>query len=225
MTDIIIRPYRPQDQTALEEITYRTGFQGEDLTGKGFFDDKRLFFLIFIYYYPRYEPQHCFVAVDTRTRTDAVVGFICGTPDTARQRARFLKKVVPRIALRTLLYTVWRYPRTFKALLGMLRLWREVEDGESTAAIQAAYPAHLHIDLLAEYQSMGVGTRLMRHFEAHMQGLNVAGIHLQTSNRNRKAVPFYHKMGFELIKETPVQSHPVFDHLSLLTFAKKLNRE
>jgi ribosomal protein S18 acetylase RimI-like enzyme len=207
----------------MEEITYRTGYQGEDLTGKGFFDDKRLFFLIFIYYYPRYEPQHCFVAVDTRT--DAVVGFICGTPDTVRQRARFLKKVVPRIALRALLYTTWRYPRTLKTLLGMLKLWREIKDDESAATIQAAYPAHLHIDLHAEYQSMGVGTRLMRHFEAHMRGLNVEGIHLQTSDRNRKAVPFYHKMGFALIKETPVQSHPAFDHLSLLTFAKTLNRE
>jgi len=223
VTDIIIRPYQPQDQAALEEITYRTGYQGEDLTGRGFFDDQRLFFLIFIYYYPRYEPQHCFVAVDTRT--DAVVGFICGTPDTARQRARFQKKIVPRIALRALLYTTWRYPRTFKALMGMLRLWREVEDRESAAAIPADYPAHLHIDLLAEYQSMGIGTHLMRRFEAHMSSLDVAGIHLQTSNYNHKAVPFYHKMGFELIKETPVQSHPAFDNLSLLTFAKKLKRE
>lgn len=225
MTDISIRPYRPQDQAALEEITYRTGFQGEDLTGRNFFDDRRLFFLIFIYYYPRYEPQHCFVAVDTRTRTDAVVGFICGTPDTAAQRARFQKKVVPRIALRALLYTVWRYPRTFIALLGMLRLWRELEDGESAAAIQAEYPAHLHIDLLAEYQSMGVGTRLMGRFEAHMSSLNVEGIHLQTSNHNRKAVPFYAKMGFELINQTPVESHPAFDHLLLLTFAKKLKQK
>ncbi|MEA3351077.1 MAG: hypothetical protein U9Q82_10680 [Chloroflexota bacterium] len=30
MTDIRIRPYRPADEAAIETITYRTGFNGED---------------------------------------------------------------------------------------------------------------------------------------------------------------------------------------------------
>jgi len=50
MAKVIIRNYRRRDRAAVEEITYRTGYQGEDLTGRGFFDDKRLLFLMFIDY-------------------------------------------------------------------------------------------------------------------------------------------------------------------------------
>lgn len=222
MPNIIIRNYRSEDEAAVEEITFRTGYRGEDLTGRRYFDDKRLFFLIFIYYYMRYEPQHCFVAVENDN--EAVVGFICGTPDTAAQQARFVQKMVPRIAFRTFLYTVWRYPRTFRTLIRMLKMWREIDYGETTAALLSEYPAHLHIDLLPEYQGRGLGTRLMRRFEEHMQSLNVQGIHLGTTNHNRKAVPFYRKLGFQVVQAFQDESNPATDELVHLTFAKKLSR-
>jgi ribosomal protein S18 acetylase RimI-like enzyme len=221
MSEIVIRRYEKEDEAAVEEITFRTGFQGEDLTGRGYFDDKRLFFLIFIYYYARYEPEHFFVAVDTTDST--VVGFICGTPDTVSQRAHFLRTMTPRIALRAFLVTVWRYPRTFKTLLGFIRTARDLNIGSTSVPIDDEYPAHLHIDLLPEYQSQGIGTRLMARFETHMRGQHVAGIHLGTTNRNHKAVPFYRKMGFEVVKEVRARSHPAGDGLILLTFAKKLS--
>jgi len=41
---------------------------------------------IFIFYYTKYEPEHCFVAVDSPTNT--VVGFIVRTPDTSTQTTR-----------------------------------------------------------------------------------------------------------------------------------------
>ena len=46
MADIIIRNYRWKDEAAIEDITYKTGFKGEDLTGRDFFDDRRLFFML-----------------------------------------------------------------------------------------------------------------------------------------------------------------------------------
>jgi ribosomal protein S18 acetylase RimI-like enzyme len=221
MHSTTIRKYRKTDEAAVQKITFRTGFQGEDLTGRGFFDDARLFFLVFIYYYARYEPEHFFVAVDDNT--DRAVGFICGTPDSALQETRFRKTVVPQIALRTFLFTSWRYPRTFGRVLGYLRRMGSVEDTEKAAALWADYPAHLHIDLLPEYQSMGIGTRLMRRLEKHMIGLNVRGLHLKTTNHNRKAVPFYKKMGFSIVDETRMDDHPMLEDLLLLTFAKKLS--
>lgn len=217
---IIIRSYRPEDEAAVEEITYRTGFKGEDLTDRGFIDDQRLCFLISIYYYVRYEPEHFFVAVDTRN--DAVVGFIGGTTDTAAQKKRFAKRIIPRVVLRTFLITTWRYPQSFGTLLKMTRMLDSLGDRETAAAIESEYPAHLHINLLPEYQGQGLGTRLMHHFEGHLIGQGARGVHLGTSNHNRKAVPFYKKMGFVLVSETVVKSHPVLDDLKLLTFAKKL---
>jgi len=220
VADIIIRNYRREDEPAVEDITYRTGFKGEDLTGRDFFDDRRLFFMFFICYYTRYEPEHFFVALDTSN--DHVVGFICGATDTAAQEKSFGRKMIPRIIARIFLYTTWRYPRTFKTLLGMMRGMGGLEDKGTTAAVRSDYPAHLHINLLPEYQHAGLGTRLMSHFEGHLIRQGVTGVHLQTTNHNYKAVPFYKKMGYAIVHETAAKSHPVFDNLTLITFAKRL---
>jgi ribosomal protein S18 acetylase RimI-like enzyme len=63
----------------------------------------------------------------------------------------------------------------------------------------------------------------MQRFERHMVQQNVGGLHLKTTNHNRKAVPFYKKMGFTIIEETRAASHPILEDLVLLTFAKKLS--
>ena len=47
MADVIIRGFQPSDEAAVQEITFKTGFKGRDLTGRNYFDDSRLFFLIF----------------------------------------------------------------------------------------------------------------------------------------------------------------------------------
>jgi hypothetical protein len=47
MMEYLIRNFRPEDDNTIEEITYRTGYLGEDLTGKDYIDDKRLLYLIF----------------------------------------------------------------------------------------------------------------------------------------------------------------------------------
>jgi len=68
MPVVTVRPYQEQDRVAIEEIVYRTGYNGEDLTRRHYIDDKRLFFLIFAAYYVWYESEHCFVAVSTATK-------------------------------------------------------------------------------------------------------------------------------------------------------------
>jgi ribosomal protein S18 acetylase RimI-like enzyme len=221
VADVIIRSYRPQDEAAVQEITYRTGFKGKDLTDRDYFDDERLFFMIFIYYYTCYEPEHFFVAVNTGT--GAVVGFIGGTTDTVTQERAFLRKMIWRIAARAVLFTSWRYPQTFKTLTGMSKMAGDFgRNRETIAAIHAAYPAHLHINLLPEYQGMGLGTRLMKRFEAHLVDQGVTGVHLQTSSHNQKAIPFYKKLGFAVVSQVQVTSHPTLNDLEFLTFAKTL---
>ena len=220
---ISIRTYQPMDEPAIIEITFKTGLVGEDLTGRGYCDDARLWYLIFIGYYASYEPENFFVAAESET--DKVVGFICGTPDTRMQEVHFRKKMVPRIGLRFFGYTSWRYPHTFKTVFGLLRYYISNPENAGNDHIIKQYPAHLHINLLPDFQSQGMGTRLMKHFEAHMMGLGVQGIHLGTTNKNHKAVPFYHKMGFEIVRESEIMPHPLFDDLRHLTFAKKLDTQ
>ena len=220
MPPIIIRPYQSADEPAIQDITYLTGYKGEDLTGRGYCRDTRLWFMIFIGYYTRFEPEHCFVATDTEN--GRVVGFICGTPDTLRQEALFRKRMVPRLFLRLFGYTSWRYPRCFINIWRMFREYARGTEDASNDPIIAQYPAHLHINLLPDFQSQGLGSQLMRHFEDHMRTLGVTGLHLGTTNKNIKAVPFYHKMGFEIVHDSGIVQHADFDDLRYLMFAKML---
>ena len=220
MSNIQLRSYRPADEPAIIEITYKTGFKGEDLTGRGYCEDARLWYLIFIGYYARYEPEHFFVAVESNS--NKVVGFICGTPDTLNQEAIFRKHMVPRIKFRLFGFTSWRYPRSFKKVLEMMR-WVTVgtEDAENDPII-AQYPAHLHINILPGFQGQGIGSQLINRFEEHIATLGAKGIHLGTTNQNKKAVPFYHKMGFEIVQESEIIPQPEFDDFRYLMFAKHL---
>ncbi len=218
MDEFKIRTFRPGDEKAIEMITYRTGFKGEDLTNRGFFDDQRLFYLIFIAYYPRYEPQHCFVVESSYVQR--VVGFICGTPDTQVQEVEYSRNMYWRILLRTVTYTTWRYPKTFLNLIRMSQI-RPCIQPETFQEILNNYPAHLHINLLPELHRKGIGTSLIRHFENHLKEISITGVHLQTTNYNQKAVPFYGKHGYTLLADAPM-NHLFLKDLRLLIFGKRL---
>ena len=218
---ITIRPYQQADEAAVENITYRTGFKGEGLEERDYFNVKRLFFMIFIAYYARYEPDHFFVAEDDVKRE--VVGYICGTTYTIRQEKRFALTMIWRIFLRAIFVTSWQSPKTIKTLFGLGRVLPEMrKQPENPIDINGDYPAHLHINVLPEYHHTGIGSQLIQHFEDHLRCLGIKGIHLETSNSNHKAVPFYHKHGYTIVKEVHINSHPVFDEISFYTFAKKL---
>jgi ribosomal protein S18 acetylase RimI-like enzyme len=214
--DVVVRIYRPEDESAIKEITYQTGFKGENLAGRKYFDDKHLLYLIFIYYYPNFEPKHCFVAENTTT--GAVVGFICGTPDTHQQEKRFKKTIPWRIFVWTFTFTIWRYPKTFATLLKMAKMIPSI-DPKGFSEIIKTYPAHLHINLLPKYQRKGLGTRMIQIFENHLKDLCVPGVHLQTTNYNKKAIPFYIKQDYQLVNDVPLK-HFLYDDLKQLTFAK-----
>lgn len=84
------------------------------------------------------------------------------------------------------------------------------------------YPAHLHIDILPEFHGQGIGTRLMNTFEDHLLENGVTGVHLYTSSLNRKAVPFYKKMGYAVLEEAKSSADPALADQVDITFVKKL---
>jgi ribosomal protein S18 acetylase RimI-like enzyme len=74
---------------------------------------------------------------------------------------------------------------------------------EKREEINIEYPAHLHIDILNEYQRQGIGSRLIQKLENHLKKNQIKGVHLGTSSKNVKAIRFYNKMGFSQIYEGP----------------------
>lgn len=216
-----IRGYQPQDRNAVINICWRTGYMGESAAGR--FDDPYLFGLLFCVYYIDYEPKNCFVAEDEKT--GQVIGYILSSLDSKKQEEQFRKNMIRKIAVRAFLYTLWRHPRTFRVF------WHFKKNGEEETKILneevllAPYPAHLHIDIIPDYQRQGIGTQLMETLENHLKDHNVKGVHLGTSERNTKAVQFYRKLDFKVIYEGPGGNGmwPDAPEVKPLIFAKKIS--
>ena len=63
----------------------------------------------------------------------------------------------------------------------------------------AGYPAHLHIDLLPEWQGRGLGRGLMWSFLAGLHAAGAPRVHLGMAPANTAARAFYDRLGFEQI--------------------------
>lgn len=69
----------------------------------------------------------------------------------------------------------------------------------SPAAFSVKYPAHLHIDILPEYQGQKVGTALMSALKEKLVSDNIKGVMLCVGKGNVRAIKFYKKNGFKVI--------------------------
>ncbi|MEU7722999.1 GNAT family N-acetyltransferase [Streptomyces tibetensis] len=193
-----IRPYRPGDRPALEDICVRTAHHGED--SRPHYADPGIFPATFATPYVRLEPDLAFVLDDGR---GGAVGYILGAADTPRFAAAFRTRWLPLVAD--------RYPappgppRTpDEAMAGMLHHPERMVLPEL-----AGHPAHLHIDLLPAWQGRGHGRRLMRTFLHALQDKGVPAVHLAMSKANTRAGAFYDRMGFEVI-DVPEPGEAVF---------------
>ena len=173
-----IRPYEPGDKEDVRFICLNSEWPCD-------MDARGCHFILTTYcdYYIEKEPENCFVAVNDENRA---VGYIICTENYDRFRPVFLREYVPRIPAED--------PE-------------RREDAVNSTLLQekfkALYPAHLHIDLLPEYQRMGLGHRLVDTLRAHLKEKNVPGVMLTVGGQNRVGQSFYKKYGFERLDETP----------------------
>ena len=72
-------------------------------------------------------------------------------------------------------------------------------DAVSPAAFSVKYPAHLHIDILPEYQGQKVGTALMSALKEKLVSDNINGVMLCVGKGNVRAIDFYKKNGFKVV--------------------------
>lgn len=63
------------------------------------------------------------------------------------------------------------------------------------APLTAAYPAHLHINIAADWRSHGIGAALIAAFVAHARAHGIGGVHVVTGQGMRN-VGFYTRLGF-----------------------------
>jgi ribosomal protein S18 acetylase RimI-like enzyme len=187
-TSPVIRPYRPEDRPALDDICIRTAHDGDD--SRPHYADPGIFPVTFAAPYVHLEPDLAFVLDDGQGQA---VGYILGAADTPRFAEAFRTAWLPLVA--------GRYPEP----PGPPRTPDEVMAGllhhpeRMVLPELATHPAHLHIDLLPEWQGRGYGRRLMRTLLQALQGGGVPAVHLAMATANTRARAFYDRMGFEEI--------------------------
>lgn len=180
----VIRQARPDDAAALDDICIRTALAGEDATG--LVSDDQLWCDVYERPYLELEPELAFVADDPGA---GVVGYVIGTADSVAFARRFRAEWLPRAAV--------RHPAGPRPDPRENYLVRDLHDPERGLRPElAAYPAHLHIDLLPTAQGRGWGRLLVATFLAALRERDVPALHLSYAPGNTRAAAFYAHLGF-----------------------------
>ena len=182
-----VRPYRETDLSAVYDICVRTADAGGDARGMYHTDD--LMPDLFASPYVYLEPHLAFV-VDAG---EGAVGYVVGTSDTAWFVQRYREKWIPLL--------VDRYPpplgepaRPDDVMIGL-----HYNPERMLVPELAEYPAHLHIDLLPEYQRKGYGRALMEAMFEALAADGAPAVHVGMLTENTPARSFYDRLGFHVI--------------------------
>ncbi|KAF3933256.1 hypothetical protein ABW19_dt0207497 [Dactylella cylindrospora] len=150
--------------------------------------------------YVRYSSDHCFVVDDG---TGVAVGYIICAPDTPAFVKRFRNEYLPIVeSLDPILKKpVMEPPADWSVdlTLGLLQCLHSPEEMLHPVDLRLVeeYPAHLHIDILPDYQRKGFGKQLMETLWEKLRGEGVPGVHLVMDWRNVDAEKFYMAIGFK----------------------------
>ncbi|RJP15630.1 MAG: GNAT family N-acetyltransferase [Candidatus Abyssobacteria bacterium SURF_5] len=212
---VLIRKYVPDDRAAVRSICYETGLMGDSM--EPYFGCRDLFADYWMNYYTDFEPESAFVA----EADGAVVGYLVGCKTTTVQQEVQSTVIIPRIRrkLFTLGYKIDM--RFFRFMYRYLRSgWRH----EFIEEPITDYPAHLHMNLIKGYRSMGIGSLLIAAYLEYLKSNSVSGIHLGTTTYNKLAVPFYKKWGFRLVSRHPFTMYDgiIPEKIDVLFFVRDL---
>ena len=190
----IIRGYRPADLAEIYEICLLVGDNGKDATP--LYRERNILGDLYAGAYGRLAPELAFVAEDR----DGVCGFTLGVLDTASFEDRLEREWWPALRQR------YRDPSDIPA-------GKRTADERAASLIHhpprapsdllAAYPSHLHIDVLPRQQGQGLGGRLMQSLLDALRQAGSPGVHLVVSAGNPHAIGFYHHQGFRLLSGGP----------------------
>ena len=180
---VVLRPYAEGDLEALYHICLVTGDAGGDASA--LHSDPKLIGHLYAAPYAAVEPEHVLVAEDE----EGVAGYLVGTHDTDGFAERLEREWWPALRRRyadaTGLTAADR-----NRIAGIMRPYRAPE------ALVAAFPAHIHMNLLPRLRGQRIGTRLLQDWIATARAAGVRGIHLGANTGNSGGVAFRTASGF-----------------------------
>ena len=187
MNDCTIRPARPGDEPGAYYVCLKTGDFGKD--GEPFYrEDPDALGRIFVGPYLVYEPELSLILEDA----EGICGYALGAFDSRAFYDRYVLDWRPGLC------------QQFPEPQGDPAKWSRVQTVYSwyhhpdytMPEPYAAYPSHLHIDLLPRGQGRGFGRRMMEQIMETLKRRGSPGAHLGVSMMNTTAHGFYQRLGF-----------------------------
>jgi ribosomal protein S18 acetylase RimI-like enzyme len=189
----VLRSYRPADHDPVYDICVRTGAAGED--AGPLLRDRALLGHVYAGPYLALAPELAFVVEDD----DGVGGYILGATDTAAFEDRLEREWWPDLRRR---YPTYRTDG--EAVFDDLLIALMHSPARTPADVVAAYPSHLHIDLLPRLQGQGWGRRLVDTLVERLRAAGSHGLHLGVATANTKAHAFYRAVGLTELSDDGV---------------------
>jgi ribosomal protein S18 acetylase RimI-like enzyme len=185
-----IRRYLASDRDDVYDVCVRTGAAGQDARGQ--YSTDRLLGDIYAGPYLHIAPEHAYV-LDSGER---VVGYVIGTPSTREFVAAYLADWLPRMG------DSYAPPAGTPTSDEERKLADMFCPEHMLRPELAPHPAHLHINLLPDYQGAGHGRTLISTFLASVAAAGARSCHLAVRVANPGALRFYEKLGWQRIEVT-----------------------
>jgi ribosomal protein S18 acetylase RimI-like enzyme len=192
--EVSIRPLAQENVSDVLRIAADTAYFGEPV--EAFLEDRTLFLDFFYWYYTSLESESSWVAISE----EKVVGFLVGCRESRSQVRKWLRYIFPMV-LNNFLQGKYRMgPRTWRYLGELIKT--PFVGGVQKVDL-SHFPAHLHININANWRGKGIGRRLMQAYLDQLSREYIPGVYLNTTNLNEAACILYEKMGFILLHSHP----------------------
>ncbi|KAJ3802025.1 acyl-CoA N-acyltransferase [Lentinula aff. detonsa] len=190
---IIIRKAMETDAPALSRICLLTADAGS--TAEALHDYGELPGLVYAVPYVKLPTTWGYVMVDD-LRDNEVVGYIVGSTDTRAFETYAAEHWWPKLAERYL-PSLAKKPADER----YMNLFRNMYTAPD-ACIDFS-PAHMHINILPEYQKQGWGRKMLASAVEFLKGQSLRGVWLGLDPRNNGARTFYERVGFTHVDGAP----------------------
>ncbi|KAI0375695.1 acyl-CoA N-acyltransferase [Pilatotrama ljubarskyi] len=197
-SQVYIGDVRLADSSALNRICLLTGDAGKSAEPLHKYGE--LIGLVYAEPYAHLPTTFGFVMIDL-AKGEEVVGYVLGSYDTRAFEHHALEEWYPHVRSK------YSYPPETNegATEADKRYINILHNPPRAAEAQVNFsPAHLHIDILPEYQRQGWGRRLIARAVSYLrQERGLSRLWLGIDPRNEGAKRFYEKLGFKELSDAP----------------------
>lgn len=188
MTEIIIRPYRPEDRAAVRTICFDTGMMGESIASQ--YADRESFAEMFTTHFTDREPEHVVVA----EKDGRVVGYMCAALDSRTARSP-MTYALKHVLLRGVCFRPGTAGFYWRSAFDLVT---DLARSDKPKIDFSRYPSTNHINLLPEARGGGAAFDLFFTAVDGLKERGSPGMHAEALASNTAVAEFItRKLGGE----------------------------